>query len=317
MVTILVRNETMHDLPARKGAAILRERLPDHTIEFAASPSEEERLLPEADIIVGGPFQADRLSAADQLKLYQTVTAGVAFLDLDAFKARNIAVTNAGGVHGPNMAEHVLGWFLMFSRRLDEGIRRQERNEWRHFSSFREFNESRVGIIGLGPIGQTIVKRLEGFDVETVGVRYTPEKGGPTDEVYGFDELDSALVGTNYLAVACPLTETTEELLSYDEFSTLPHDAIVVNVARGKVIETDALVHALQQNIIHAAALDVTDPEPLPPDHTLWTLGNCLITPHTAGHTPVYWDRLVDIVEENVRLIESTGRYSDLRNQVV
>ena len=317
MVTILVRNKTMHDLPASKGVALLRERFPEHTVKFAASPTTEKDLLPDADIIVGESFPRELLDEAVSLKLYQTVTAGVGYLDLDAFAERDIAVTNAGGVHGSNMAEHVLGWFLMFSRRLHEGIRRQERNEWRHFGSFRELNGSRVGIIGLGPIGQTIVARLEGFDVETVGVRYTPSKGGPTDEVYGFDELHEALVGTNYLALACPLTETTEQLLSYDEFDTLPHDAIVVNVGRGKVIDTDALLHALQQNIIHGAALDVTDPEPLPPTHPLWSLGNCLITPHTAGHTPFYWERIADIIEVNLERIKSTGSYSDLKNQVI
>ena len=195
---------------------------------------------------------------------------------------------------------------LVFARRLHEAWRRKQNAEWRHFQS-AEFTDSTVTVIGLGAIGQAIVQRLAGFEVETVGIRYTPSKGGPTDEVYGFepDAIHRALARSDYVVVACPLTDVTRGLLGEAEFATMPPDAVVVNVARGGVIDTDALVAALQSGAIRGAALDVTDPEPLPGDHPLWTLENCLITPHNGGYTPKYWDRLADIVAGNVDRLDA------------
>jgi phosphoglycerate dehydrogenase-like enzyme len=155
--------------------------------------------------------------------------------------------------------------------------------------------------------------------VDTVGVRYTPGKGGPTDEVIGVDDdaLEGALARSDYLFLACPLSETTRGLVDDDAFVTLPPEAIVVNVARGAVIDTDALVEAIQSNRIRGAALDVTDPEPLPGDHPLWSFENVLITPHNAGHTPKYYDRLADILARNLERVRETGAYDGLENQVV
>jgi phosphoglycerate dehydrogenase-like enzyme len=232
---------------------------------------------------------------------------------------REVTVTNAAGVHGPNMAEHVIGWLLTFARRHHEGWRRQQRREWRRYKAFGELQDSTVTVVGLGAIGTAIVTRLEGFGVDTIGVRYTPEKGGPTDEVIGFDEdaLHDALARTDYLVLCCPLTETTRGLIGRDEFGTLPPDAVLVNVGRGKLVDTDALLWALRGQHLRSAALDVTDPEPLPEDHPLWRLENVLITPHNAGHTPEYFERLADIVAEAVRTAEETGEWADLPNQVV
>lgn len=317
MPDILVLQESMHGIPSSECAASLREQRPDLDVVLAESPAAEIAHIGETEIAVGGRFRGELLERADQLKLFACSWAGVDHLDLDRMAERDIAVTNASGVHGPNIAEHVLGWFLMITRRLGEGIRRQERHEWRHFQSIGEFDGSRVCIVGLGAIGTAIVDRLAGFDVETVGVRYSPEKGGPTDEVYGFDEITEALAGVEYLAIAAPLTEETDGLIGTKEFDTLPNNAVVVNIGRGPIIDTDALLHAAQRNQIHAAGLDVTDPEPLPPDHPLWNLGNIYITPHTAGHTPYYWDRVANTLLRNIDQIDETGSYNDLENQVV
>lgn len=317
MADILVLNGDMHGIPASECAASLRERVPDHDITLARTEAEGLERIADAEIVVGGAFPDEYLERAENLRLFACAWAGVGHIDLEEFNDRGIAVTNASGVHGPNMAEHVIGWFLMIARRLDEGLRRQERHEWRHFQAFDEFRGSRVCVVGLGAIGHAIVERLDGFGVETVGVRYSPEKGGPTDEVFGFAEIDDAFVDTSYVAIACPLSEETRGLVGRSELAALPTDAVIANVGRGPIIDTDALVAALQGNKIHAAALDVTDPEPLPPDHVLWDLGNVYITPHNSGHTPYYWDRVADILIRNLEVIEETGRYENLENQMV
>lgn len=315
---VVVLDHPAHGISASEYARVLRDRLPDHDVALARTPAEERALVTDASVVTGHHLEEDVLSRATELRLFACTAAGVNHLPLEEFADRGIAVTNASGVHGPNIAEHVLGWVLMFVRRLDEGLRRQRRREWRRFQAFGELAGSTVTVVGLGSIGRAIVRRLEGFEVETIGVRHTPSKGGPTDDVIGYDRDDvlAALSRTDVLVLACPLTETTRKLIGETELNALPVDAIVVNISRGPVVDTDALVTAIRQNRIHGAALDVTDPEPLPEDHPLWNLENVFLTPHASGHTPAYWDRVADVLVENLERMDSGAR-DELKNQVI
>ncbi|KZN23862.1 hydroxyacid dehydrogenase [Haladaptatus sp. R4] len=313
--TVLVLSRGTHGMPMSDYVAELRERLPNHEIVRARTPEEEREYIVDAEIVTGLEIDEALISCAENLQLFAAASAGTGHLPLDALESRGVAVTNASGVHGPNIAEHVIGAILTFTRNFLRAERQQEHGEWRHFQA-HELQGSTVTIVGLGAIGRAIAERLDGFGVETIGVRYSPEKGGPTDEVVGFDGLHDALSRTEYLVLACPLTPETRGLIGTAEFSTLPPNAVLVNIARGKVVETDALVSALRGNAIRGAALDVTDPEPLPEDHSLWNFDNVLITPHMAGHTPKYFARLADILAENVEHVTETGSYDDLRNAV-
>jgi phosphoglycerate dehydrogenase-like enzyme len=312
---VVVLRKGTHGMPVSEYANELRERLPEYDVRCATTPAEERELVAHAPVVTGMEIDEDVLGHAEALELFACAYAGTGHLPMDALGDRGVAVTNASGVHGPNVGEHVVGNLLVFARRLHEGWRRQQRREWRHFRA-HELQDCTVTVVGLGAIGQSVVERLQGFGVETVGVRYTPEKGGPTDEVVGFDSegFDDALARTDYLVLACPLTETTRGLIGTDEFETTPPEVVLVNVARGPVVETDALVSALRRNRVRGAALDVTDPEPLPEDHPLWNFENCLITPHCSGHTPAYYSRLADIVAENVKRLEEG---EELENRVV
>ena len=312
---LVVLRTGVHGMPVADYAEQLRERLSDRRVVHARTPSEERELVTEAPVATGRTVDDDVLAAAEALELFACSWAGTDHLPTDRFEERGVAVTSAAGVHGPNVAEHVLGAMLSFAAGLLEGRRRQGRNEWRHYRT-RELQGSTVTVVGLGAIGGAVLARLEGFGVDTVGVRYTPGRGGPADEVVGFHTpgFEEALARTDYLVLACPLTDTTRGLVGWPELETLPHDAVLVNVARGPVVETDALVRALREDRVGGAALDVTDPEPLPGDHPLWDLENALITPHNAGHTPHYYDRLADIVAENLRRLEAG---EELRNRVV
>ena len=305
---IVVLRRGTHGLPMDDYADEIRERLPEYDIRLARTPREERELVARASIVTGVSIDEDLLARAEDLELFACAFAGYGHLPMDALAERGVTVTNAAGIHAPNIAEQVVGNVLVFARNLHEGLRRKRGKEWRHYQA-RELSGSTVTVVGLGAIGKAVVKRLQGFDVETIGVRYTPAKGGPTDEVIGFDPDDfhDALARTDYLVLACPLTETTRGLIGEAELFTLPPEAVLVNVARGGVVDTDDLVAAIRRQDIRGAALDVTDPEPLPPDHVLWTFGNVLITPHNAGHTPKHWPRLADILARNVGRIEESG----------
>ncbi len=300
---IAILRQKIHGLPVEEYADELRERLPDHEIALARTPEAERELLSTVRVATGVNVREADVVAADDLELFACVFAGTDHLPLSALENADVAVTNASGVHGPNVAEYVLGGILAFTRRFDTAFHQAQRREWRSFPA-QELMGSTVTVVGMGAIGQAVVDRLEPFGVETLGVRHSPEKGGPTDEVFGYDEIHEALYRTDYVVLACPLTETTETLLDGNALKTLPEDAVVVNVARGGVVDTDALVSSLRNNDLRGAVLDVTDPEPLPGDHPLWGFENVLITPHNAGHTPRYYQRLADIVAENVRKLD-------------
>jgi phosphoglycerate dehydrogenase-like enzyme len=309
---VAVLRQKIHGMPATEYVAALRERLPDYEITLARTPEADREAL-SARVVTGHRVDPDHVDAG--MEVFACTYAGTDHLPTEELASAGVAVTNAAGVHGPNVAEHVVGAMLAFTRRFDTAWRQQRDREWRSFQA-AELQGSTVTVVGLGAIGEAVVSRLDGFGVDTIGVRYTPEKGGPTDEVVGFDEgaIHGAFARSDYLVLACPLTETTEGLVDHEAFETLPAEAVVVNVARGPVVDTDALVRAVRRNHIRGAALDVTDPEPLPEDHPLWNLKDVMITPHNAGHTPKYYERLADIVAENVRRLDRGE--DDLVNRV-
>ncbi len=316
-VDIAVLRRGTEGLSTDNYATQISNRLPDSTVRLARTPKEERQIVTNARIVTGVSLDEQQVRSAERLELFACIFSGIDHLPLERLQEQGVTVTNASGIHAPGIAEQVLGKILVFARNIHEGWKRKQNHEWRHYQA-RELCGSTVTIVGLGSVGQEIATRLRGFDVHTIGARYTPEKGGPTDEVIGLesDALHDALARTEYLVFACPLTDETRELIGREELITLPPEAVVINVARGGVIDTDALIWALRDESIRGAAMDVTEPEPLPPDHPLWHLENVLITPHMAGHTPKHWDRLVDILEHNVHALEG-GYYESMRNVVL
>ncbi|MFC7227346.1 D-2-hydroxyacid dehydrogenase [Salinirubellus salinus] len=310
--TVLVLREGVHGMPVEEYATALRERL-DCEVRLARTPAEERDLAADATVVTGPRMDEGLLAAADSLELFAGAYAGHSHLPLEAFEERGVAVTNASGVHAPNVAEHVVGAILAFSRNFHVGRERASRGEWRSYPT-GELQGSTVAVVGLGAIGSAVVDRLNPFGVRSVGVRGDPSNGGPADEVVGPDRFHDAIAEAAYVVLACPLTDATRGLVDREAFRTMRDDGVLVNVARGQVVDTDALVEALRRNAVGGAALDVTDPEPLPPDHPLWGFGNVLVTPHNAGATPRYYDRLADLVAGNVTRLGSGG---PLANRVV
>jgi phosphoglycerate dehydrogenase-like enzyme len=306
---LLVLRDGVHRLPAADYADALRDRLPGHTVEHARTPGEERAYATTADVVTGPRIEPELLEAAGDLRLFACTYAGTGHLPYEALTAADVAVTSAAGVHAPNAAEHAVGAVLSFSRRLHEAARA---DRWQPADP-GELAGSTVTVVGLGAIGTAVADRLEPFDVTTLGVRRHTDAGGPTDEVLGPEALNDALARTDYLVLCCPLTDATRGLIGTAELRTLPPTAVLVNVARGAVVDTDALVRTLRRGRLGGAVLDVTDPEPLPDDHPLWGLEDVVVTPHTAGATPKYYDRLADIVADNVGRLEDDRA---LRNAV-
>jgi phosphoglycerate dehydrogenase-like enzyme len=312
---VLVLRQKVHGQSPEAYGDCLRDRLPDLDVAVAKTPAEERELIRHASVATGVDFDTELLDVAENLDLVACAYAGTGHLDVDALADAGVAVTNAAGVHGPNISEYVIGSLIAHERQFRRAWDQQQRSHWQSYPA-GELYENTAAVVGLGAIGSALVERLDAFDVETIGVRYTPSKGGPTDEVVGFDEIHDALARADYVILACPLTDTTRGLIDADALGSMHADAILVNVARGPVVDTDALVTALRDDLIRGATLDVTDPEPLPDDHPLWAFENVQITPHNSGQTPKYYDRLADILATNLRRIQA-GDGDELENQVV
>lgn len=310
---IAVLRQKIHGMDAGEYRDAIEARLPECRVDLATTPAEEREYLESATVATGLEITPKELDAAEELSLFACVYAGTDHLDLDAFEKRDIAVTNASGVHGSNIAEYVTGSMIAMSQRFPRAWKQKQNAEWRAYPT-RELHGSTVSIVGLGEIGRTIADRLAAFGMETIGVRYSPEKGGPTDQVYGFPEIHEAVADAEYVVVACRLSEATEGLIDAGVLRTMPSNSLLVNVARGPVVETAALVESLQSNGLSGAVLDVTDPEPLPQDHVLWSMGDVMITPHNSGHTPAYYERCADILAANV---EARAEGARLENRVV
>ena len=242
-----------------------------------------------------------------RLRVIHTTSAGVDWLI--GHVPGHVVVCNARGVYDAPLAEWVVGAILAMQRGLVQSRDAQARHAWEAIEP-PELLDRRVVILGLGSIGSAIAGRLRPFGVEIVGVGRTARDG-----VRGLGELDDVLRSAEILVDILPLTTETRALLDARRLSLLPDGALVVNAGRGQTIKTEALVDELRTRRLRAA-LDVTDPEPLPPDHPLWGLPNVLISPHMAGDSPGSTIRAFELAGDQIRryasgepLINEVARY--------
>jgi phosphoglycerate dehydrogenase-like enzyme len=235
--------------------------------------------------------------------------AGVERYDLPQIAARGVMLTNASGVSAPNMAEHVLGMMIALTRRFPRLLRAQTRREWRDEATHREVGEllgQTVLIVGIGEIGRAVARRASAFGMRVDGLRRRADESPPAefDRVFAIEDLHGALPNADHVVVTLPNTPRTRGLFDAAAFAAMKPGAAIYNVGRGPVIDTRALVSALESGHLGGAGLDVTDPEPLPADSPLWDLENVLITAHTSGATPRYWERQADLIAENIHRIQ-------------
>jgi phosphoglycerate dehydrogenase-like enzyme len=262
-------------------------------------------------------FRVDEaiLSAATNLEWFQVVTAGVGHLPTEQLRETGAVLTNASGVHAEPVAEQVFGYLLTFERDLTSAHEQQRRHEFRHYLA-GELKGKTLGILGVGAIGERVAELGQAFGMAVLGTKRDPSEGSEfVDDLRGSDATQWVSARSDYLVVACPLTEETHHLVGAEELASMPSDAVLVNTARGAVVDTEELLLALQQGRLGGAALDVFETEPLPSDSPLWNLSNVLITPHVAGGTEQYWDRCADIFAQNYEAF-TAGNLEEMVNRV-
>jgi phosphoglycerate dehydrogenase-like enzyme len=205
--------------------------------------------------------------------------------------------TGAQGVYAPDVAEHVVGFILAAAKRLAEAA---QRRTWSDLEEARLLGRT-VGIVGGGGIARETIRRLRPFGVRTLVVSRSGRRIAGATEVVPAGQLRRVLPQLDYLVLAAPLTPATQGMIGMSELSRLPRTAWIVNVGRGGLLDTDALIAALDAGHIGGACLDVTDPEPLPDGHPLWGRANVIITPHVANPWAGHFGPLAQRVQQNMQ----------------
>jgi phosphoglycerate dehydrogenase-like enzyme len=276
----------------------------------------------EADVlVVSGLWHNGLLDRAGKLRFIQAIGAGTDQFPLEELKRRGIRLASARGVNYRAVAEHAMALILALSRRLPEARDNQARRVWRGMIGDLSRREDELGgktllVVGLGQIGGRLAQLAKAFDMRVVGLRRDPAAGrGAADAVHAIGEFKSLLPEADFVALTCPLTKETEKLVDADALARMKPSAYLVNVARGRVVDEEALVEGLAAWRIAGAGIDVTVEEPLALNSPLWRMEHVLLTPHTAGETRCYEDNVIEILRDNLgRLWRGE---EPLRNQVI
>ena len=247
-------------------------------------------------------------AAKDTLRWAHTATAGVGS-SLAHMSGSRVLLTNSAGVHAEPMADWVVAAIAYFTRGLDRMVSAQRQGRWakEDFTDgaipMREFRELRLGVFGLGGIGTAVARRGLALGMKVSGVRRRPERGGPkgVEWVGKLDDLPRLASGSDVLVVAAPHTTETVGAVDRRVLERLPHQALVVNVSRGSLLDETALLELLELRRLRGAALDVFATEPLPPGHPFWTHPRVLVAPHVSAVSGRFWERETALIVENIR----------------
>jgi phosphoglycerate dehydrogenase-like enzyme len=269
---------------------------------------EAIELIADAEAYFGFGVTADLLAAARRLRWVHTAAAGVGNVLKSGIADTDILLTNAAGIHSIPIAEFIIGGLLHFMRGLDVAIDQQRRGEWSKAffvadeSPLRELGDTRVLIVGTGGIGGATATRLSALGATCIGVRRRPELGAPAgfSSVVGPAALDDEMARAEVLVLAAPLTAGTSRLMTRARLERLPRGAIVVTVARGALMDEEAVADLLGNGWLRGAVLDVFNEEPLSPQSRLWGLRSALVVPHVSPVSPGrFWPRSLDLFLDN------------------
>lgn len=275
-------------------------------VTWFTTTEEAMEIAPHAEIGWFDMYDKDKMAkiitAATSLKWLNSIYAGVEHFPLEQLKAQGTKLTNGAGLNSAPIAEFAIMMMLSAAKRSDIINDNQRKHNWLELPPGTvEIDGSKALIIGYGGIGQQIAKKLSGFDVEVTAVRRTAT-GEPN--VIGLDDWRDRLGEFDWVFVSAPATSDTKHMFGAGEFAAMKTSAWLVNVARGSLVDQDALLAALKDKVIGGAALDVADPEPLPADHPLWDAPNCIITMHLSGQA-----QTLMFQRAAARFVENLKRY--------
>ncbi len=289
-------------MASEKNLADVRAVAPDAELAVTNQDEVTPEMVKDAEILFGLP-KRPILDAAVNLKWLQLPTAGA-----DMWGKRSLyreplpIVTNIFGVFGIPIAEHVFCMILAHNKNLFLHMQNKVIRGWSRVRNVGDIYGATFGVLGLGDIGAEVAKRAHAWGARVLAVKRMPgEKPEFVDALYGEDGIDEVLSLSDYVVLALPDTPKTKGIIGEERLKKMKPTSFFVNIARGDLIDQDALVKALREKWIAGAGLDATSPEPLPNDSPLWDMDNVIITPHSSGFSPTNMDGRFMIFNENLR----------------
>lgn len=275
--------------------------------KFLYNTNEEaaQEQIKNANIIIGNPT-LEALRKAENLELLQLISAGVGEYAKAGVLPEQAILANATGAYGLAISEHMLGVLLELYKNLHLYRDNQAENKWAYRGKVKSIFNSTALIIGLGDIGGEFARRMKALGAYTIGIRRTDaRKPDYLDELYFMDKLEELLPRADIVALSLPETKLTNKIINKSTLELMKRDAVLINVGRGSAVDSEALCDALGNGLILGAALDVTEPEPLPEEHRLWKMKNAIITPHVSGGFSLEETktRIIKIAENNLRAL--------------
>ena len=300
------RNTVVATLPASVRPFLDAHLPPWLQVRWWSTREEALTLAPGAEIGWFDMYDKEAMVAAvtgaTDMRWLSSMIAGMEHLPLDMLQERKVTVTNGAGINAVTMTEYVVMGMLTIAKGYREVVRAQSRHEWLKDAPGKvELAGGRALLLGYGTIGRLPERRLQAFDIDVTAVR---RQTSGAANVLGPQQWRARLGDFDWVILAVPATRETHHMIGADELAAMKRSAILLNVARGSVVDQNALVRALQARSIGGAFLDVLEPEPLPADHVLWTLDNAHVTMHLSGRSQ---DRMVERAAQ--RFIDNLVRY--------
>ncbi len=280
----------------------LNEMFPDVDIETVSEWQAAAKSIVDADILLtfGAMMTDEVVKNAPKLKWIHALGTGLdGIIDLPSLD-KGVRISSTRGIHGAPMSEMTFLQMLALSRNFSRTVRNQDRAQWERWPA-KLLNSKTVGILGVGLIAEELAPKCKAFNMTVVGISSTPRQVKGIDRFYNRKDLKQAVPELDYLVVLVPYAPETHGIVDAGIFSAMKSSSYLINIARGGVVDEDALIQALASGQIAGAGLDTFVQEPLPPDHPFWRMENVIITPHLGGFNDVYVDKALPIIEKNMR----------------
>lgn len=259
-------------------------------------------------VICNGLFLHHDIAAFTNLRYIQLTSAGYDRVPMDEIRSRGITIHNAWGVYSAPMAEYAVSAVLLLYKQWVHFLENQRNREWQKHRGLLELSGKRVCIVGCGDVGTQCARRFGAFGCQVIGINRTVREDLVYDKILPLDHLSDGISDADILVLTLPLTEQTRHLIGHKELAELPDGGVIVNIARGGIIDTEALVDELRQQRI-SAVLDVFEEEPLPASSPLWELPNVILTPHNSFVGEGNGERLWQLIKKNLEKAEKSERY--------
>ena len=291
----------LDDTDEREGyAAAVKAGFPEVSVKAFSREEDIGGLIEEADVLLTRKISEGLLRRAKRLQWIQVKTSGVNYIvDLPSYK-KEILLTSARGIHGPQVSEMAILFMLALNRNFPQNVRNQEERVWDRWPG-KLLYQKEVGILGIGVIGEEIANKCKAFGMTVHGIDRVKRGVNSVDYFYDPSDLLQVMPKVDYFIIVVPYTKDTEHMINRNILSAMKPTSYLINLGRGKVVDEEALIQVLREQRIAGAALDTFWLEPLPKDHPFWSLKNVIITPHVAGASDNYVEQVFSIFGENLR----------------